>query len=311
MLPSFLRFARLPNVSSLEHKSMALVAKRRIYNLMVLSKFRLSTMIAFTSYTGFALFSESLLSKQALSIYLGTLLTSFSASTLNQVIEKDLDRLMKRTGKRPVAIDTLSKRFSCLYALSCGAAGVLLLLHSGTARSAALSFSNIILYAFIYTPLKRFTHLNTLVGSIVGAIPPLIGTTAIFASSLPLDAYFLPLVIFLWQFPHFNSLSFLCSKDYANAGYIMAINNNSRFVIGSTFASSVALFLAAFALYFTCDTGALQLCELTALNGIMVLFTMRFLKNMNTASSKALFRYSLLYLPLVITVMLANKNPRH
>lgn len=159
---------------------------------------------------------------------LGTAFCSASANSFNQISEVPLDAQMNRTRNRVLVRRALTPLHAAGFGLSVGVAGVGMLYHMVNPLTASLGLANILLYAGIYTPLKRISIVNTWVGSLVGAIPPLMGWTAstnaldlTLNSATSLGAWGLVALMFAWQFPHFNSLAHSLRHDYAKAGYYM------------------------------------------------------------------------------------------
>jgi protoheme IX farnesyltransferase len=146
--------------------------------------------------------------------------TAASASTFNQLLERDTDALMQRTRNRPLVTGAISVRDAVLFAASLGAVGVVgLAVHFG-ALAALLALATLTSYVLVYTPLKRQTTLNTAVGALPGAMPPLLGYVAA-AGELGPWAWALFAVLFAWQFPHFLAIAWLYREDYARAGHQM------------------------------------------------------------------------------------------
>ncbi|KAK1442730.1 protohem IX farnesyltransferase like protein [Babesia gibsoni] len=151
----------------------------------------------------------------------GIYLCSSAAHVFNQIIERKTDALMIRTCNRPLAAGNLSPNVASIIGLGCAAAGSSLLHLTGSHVAAPLALVNIALYSCIYTPLKRKTEWNTHVGSVVGAIPPLIGYAAAGGGLTCCDPWLLFGIMYVWQLPHFYSLAWLHRKDYLNAGLQM------------------------------------------------------------------------------------------
>lgn len=226
--------------------------RRIVATYLSLSKPRLSFLIVLTSTAAYSLYpipdilttTASLASATTLSAstltfaYLttGTFLSSASANTLNMLFEPKYDALMTRTRNRPLVRKLVTPAAASLFAFTTGTAGLSLLYLGTNPTVAALSAFNIFLYAGIYTPLKRASVLNTWVGAIVGAIPPLMGWAAAAGQSATaehhswqdllfteeaLGGWLLAGLLFAWQFPHFNALSHSIKDEYRNAGYRM------------------------------------------------------------------------------------------
>jgi protoheme IX farnesyltransferase len=150
----------------------------------------------------------------------GTALSAAGASALNQWIERDLDALMPRTADRPLPARRMHPSDALLFGLLCCASGVALLALLANALTALLSFLTIVTYALAYTPMKRVSELNTLVGAVPGALPPLLGWTAA-TGQASLGGWILFLILWFWQMPHFLGIAWMYKEQYALAGFKM------------------------------------------------------------------------------------------
>ncbi|CCK72274.1 protoheme IX farnesyltransferase KNAG_0J01930 [Huiozyma naganishii CBS 8797] len=192
-----------------------------------LTKPRLTTLVMLSAICSYALSPQAASLGQLICLTTGTLLTSGAANAINMGREPDFDRQMLRTQARPVVRGLVSPKQA--YAFSCliGLAGTATLYYGVNPTVALLAAANIPLYAWLYTSLKRVSIVNTWVGALVGAIPPLMGWAA--ASSLEDPAaWCLAALLYCWQFPHFNALSHSVRMQYRNAGYRMTAWVNPR-----------------------------------------------------------------------------------
>ncbi|TFY72035.1 hypothetical protein EVG20_g963 [Dentipellis fragilis] len=239
-----------PTVPLTAYKDVpALTPSRLLTVYSQLSKSRLSVLVVLTAMSGVALSPLHASVPVLLSTALGTMLCSASANTLNQIQEIPFDAQMARTRNRPLVRRAISPVHAAGFAVATGISGGALLWTMVNPITAILGVSNIALYAGLYTWMKRRTIWNTWVGAVVGALPPLMGWTAcggqllpsasypiatflpsfLSASSVPdlmaidnpLAAFALFMLLFSWQFPHFNALSHLVRGSYAQAGYRM------------------------------------------------------------------------------------------
>ena len=185
-----------------------------------LLKFRLAATVAFSSAIGYLLGVKELEIGKALLVMLGGLLVTGSANTINQIFEKDLDKLMKRTAQRPIPTGVISIAEGWAFALATGLAGLGLLAYFFNPLAAALSLLSLILYGFIYTPLKTISPICVAVGAIPGGMPPLIGWVAA-TGVLGVQAWILFGIQFMWQFPHFWAIAWVLDDDYKKAGFKM------------------------------------------------------------------------------------------
>jgi heme o synthase len=198
-------------------------------DLLVLTKPRIVALVAITAAAGYALGLRALPPGQfpasspaatwwvLLHTVIGTALVAGGTSALNQVVERDVDALMRRTAQRPLPAGRMSARTAWFFAWTISVLGIAELRLFVNATTALLAAATLLLYVYVYTPLKRRTPLSTLVGAIPGALPIVGGWTA---SGAPLDARPVVLfaILFMWQLPHFLALSWIYREDYARAG---------------------------------------------------------------------------------------------
>lgn len=186
-----------------------------------LSKARLSILVVATSGAGYILGGGQAIDFAGLCwTCAGTMMVAASANSLNQVFEVHNDALMKRTSQRPLPSGRISVLHAITWASSVGLAGTTLLAWKTNTLAAVLAASNLLLYAFVYTPLKQVHPVNTWVGAVVGAIPPLLGWAAA-SGEISLNGMVLPAALYFWQIPHFMALAYLCRNDYAAGGFKM------------------------------------------------------------------------------------------
>lgn len=188
---------------------------------LVLAKARIVALVLVTTAAGFLLGSRGEVDLARLAaVLVGTALAAAGAGALNQVMERRADALMRRTAMRPVAAGRIAPRPGLLFGLALGAGGVAWLALLVNLLTAALGLATIVLYLGAYTPLKSRTALNTLVGAVPGAIPPVMGWTAATGSIDP-GAWALFGILYLWQLPHFLAIAWMYREDYARAGFPM------------------------------------------------------------------------------------------
>ncbi|MCJ1375372.1 Protoheme IX farnesyltransferase, mitochondrial [Loxospora ochrophaea] len=245
--PSNIRKSRPPDLSDPTVISQSASLRRLVTPYFTLAKPRLTFLMVLTTTTAYSLYPVSplLLSTTTISPSLspltllflttGTFLSSSSANALNMLFESRHDAKMPRTSTRPLVHGLLSKRSALLFAVATGTLGLSALYVGVNPTVAFLSALTIFLYAGIYTPLKRKSVLNTWVGAVVGGIPPLMGWVAaagetatstdswrdLLFSESSLGGWLLSSLLFAWQFPHFNALSWSIREEYKNAGYRM------------------------------------------------------------------------------------------
>ena len=200
--------------------SFALASKGKDYFL--LTKFTLSFVVVFSAVISYLLAPNvSFDLGQVLLLFAGGMLVTGSSNAINQILERKTDAMMMRTAGRPVASGRMTAGEAWSFAGIIGALGVLIM-YSFSTEAAVLSFISLILYGFVYTPLKKVNSIAVLVGAIPGALPCLIGWVASFETGNEnswTGGWILFAIQFLWQFPHFWAIAWVAHKDYSAAGF--------------------------------------------------------------------------------------------
>lgn len=273
-----------------------------------LLKFRLSFTVAFSSAIGFILGRPVASYIDIALVMLGGLLVTGSANIINQIIEKDLDKMMKRTAKRPLPTGELNVQQAIIWCIIIGAIGLAILAFKFNILSAALSLLSLVLYGFVYTPLKRISPICVFVGAIPGAMPPLIGWVAA-TGLLGAEAWVLFGIQFIWQFPHFWAIAWVLDDDYKKAGFKMlpmagGKNLKTAFQIMIYTLMLIPLSLLPMQFGMTGTTSAL----IAVVCGVLFLAQTFYL--MRTCSKKAAMNImfgSFLYLPIVQIAFVLDK----
>lgn len=287
-------------------RSASLVATRRVADYVELAKPRIAVMALVTVAAGFVLASDGSVDLVLLAHTLfGTGMLAAGASTLNQVVEKNTDALMRRTQNRPLPAGRLAAWEALAFGGLLAVGGLNYLAILVNPLTGLLGAATLVLYVFVYTLLKRRTTLNTAIGAVAGALPPVMGWAAA-GESLEPAAWSLFFILFLWQFPHFLAIAWIHRDDYARAGLKMLSvldpqgGMTGRQMIGYTLAlvpvslSPTLLALAGAAYFF----GAICL-------GLMFLaYAVRFACDVSDASARNLLRASLVYLPALLILLL-------
>lgn len=193
-----------------------------------LVKLRLSMLVVFSAAIGFSLASTGVFDWYKFTILvIGGFFVTGSANGLNQVIERNLDKLMKRTAGRPLPTGVLSVTEALTFSLILGIAGISLLYFATNPLTAFLALCSLLSYAFVYTPLKQYTSFSVFVGAIPGALPPMLGWVAA-TGTLGYEAWILFAVQFVWQFPHFWAIAWVLDDDYKLAGFRLLPSSGGR-----------------------------------------------------------------------------------
>ncbi|XP_061357963.1 protoheme IX farnesyltransferase, mitochondrial [Gastrolobium bilobum] len=275
-----------------------------------LSKARLSMLVVATSGTGFVLGSGSAVDLSALSwTCLGTMMVAASANSLNQVFEINNDAKMKRTCQRPLPSGRISIPHAVSWASSVGLAGTALLATQANMLAAGLAASNLILYAFVYTPLKQIHPVNTWVGAVVGAIPPLLGWAAA-SGDISLNGLILPAALYFWQLPHFMALAYMCRDDYAAGGFRMysLADPTGRRTALVALRNSIYLIPLGFLAYDWGVTSGWFCLESTVLTLAISAAAFSFYRDRTKEKARRMFHASLLYLPVFMSGLIIHRR---
>ncbi|MBX9742807.1 MAG: heme o synthase [Chthoniobacterales bacterium] len=278
-------------------------------DFMELVKARLSLLVLLTTLVGFLLGWNGPIDYVLLSATLiGTALSACGASALNQWWERSFDALMKRTKDRPLPAKRLHPRDALLFAFFCFLFGTALLALFVNLLSAVLAVTTVVIYVVMYTPMKRYSTLNTLLGAVPGALPPLIGWTAA-TGSVGLVGIVLFLILWFWQMPHFLAIAWLYREDYAAAGFRMLSVDDPDGVITSRQALLYSLGLLAVSLLPTLIgiTTLLYFVVAFILGGLFALAALFFALNRTKKNARRLFFASIIYLPLILGAVLFCK----
>ncbi|KAI6191301.1 Heme O synthase [Aphelenchoides bicaudatus] len=275
----------------------------RIGAYLQLSKHRLTMLVTMTAMSGALMVPVELNASTILACAVGTTLMSASANSLNQYLEIPYDAQMKRTQSRVLVIHRLSPLDAIIFASGSALVGGAILYSGCNLLTASLGLLNIFLYSGVYTPMKRYHVGCTWVGALVGAIPPLMGYAAL-TGSLDARALVLAAILFSWQFPHFNGLSWNLRGDYSRAGYHVMCVKDEGLCRRTTLRHALFLLgfcsIAAPLSHLTTSTFALSSLPV---NAAFIYLSYKFYKQPDAKTSRNLFRYSLIYLPLIMILM--------
>jgi protoheme IX farnesyltransferase len=240
----------------------------------------------------------------------GTALVAGGAGALNQWLERARDARMRRTANRALPSGRITASEAALFGGSLVLLGTGMLLVGANALSAVLAFVTFLLYVFVYTPLKPWTSLNTVVGAVPGALPPLIGWGAA-TGRLGLEAWSLFLIVFLWQFPHFLAIAWIYRDDYQRAGFRMLTAGDSSGVRTSRQAVSYALALIPVGLLPAAIglAGPIYFAGALVLGIVYLADAVRFWLEVSDLRARRMLWASFVYLPVVLILLLLNPSP--
>ena len=284
-------------------------ALRWMSDVSELCKARITFMVLITTAVGFLLGWRGPLNLlYFLQALCGTGLAASGAAALNQVFEVELDGRMRRTCNRPLPGRRMTLDEGLIIGIFCSVAGILWLSFAINFYSAILCAITIGTYVFVYTPLKRVTTLNTIVGAIPGALPPVIGWTAA-RGHADFASWVLFAIMFLWQMPHFLAISWLYREDYKRAGFVMLTGSDPDcrvtgrqaliYTMGLTSVSLLPAVLQLTTFWY------LPIAAMTG--GYFIWMAFRFAITGTEQAARKLFVASIVYLPVTLAAIVFTR----
>jgi len=284
--------------------SSELVKTSRFSDYIQFSKLRLSLLVVFSSAMGFLMGPENEGFYAYFPLLVGGFLVVVSSNGINQIIERDYDKLMVRTNNRPVATGRMSVNEAVVICFATGILGLYLLFQLNIV-AAFLGFISLLSYGFFYTPMKRVSPISVFIGAFPGALPALIGYVASFGSDISSIDWSLGLILFslqfVWQFPHFWSIAWLLHDDYARAGFKMlphASSPNKNAAIQIAIYTFILMPLALVP-YFEGYLGWISTVILFLMGVYMTWLSFKLVQDGSAKNAKMLMFGSFLYLPVV------------
>lgn len=274
-----------------------------------LIKARLTFLVVLTTLVGFYLGSPNhvdyLLMLHAV---LGTALVASGAAALNQLLEREYDAKMRRTKDRPLPSGRLQPTTVMVFGGVCACAGLLDLALAVNLTTSVIGAISLLSYLFIYTPLKRMTWLNTAVGAVPGALPPLMGWTAA-RGELSLAGWALFAILAFWQLPHFLAIAWMYREEYEKAGFKMlpVIDPQGHRTGRQAISHTLGLLPVSLCPFLFHVTGLFYLVAALVLGLAFLWFAVQFARHMTIPRARQLFFVSILYLPLLLVMMVLDK----
>ena len=243
---------------------------------------------------------------------IGTALTSGGSGALNHYLERDTDALMERTKNRPIPAGIISPINALMFGILLVLCGSTLLVWKINTLTGFLSILTAFLYILVYTPMKKITWLNTSVGSIPGAIPPLGGWAAA-TGHLDFGAWVLFFIMFLWQHPHFFAIAWMCQKDYAKAGFKMlpVMEKDGTRTVRQIFWHLTLLIPVSMFLYIIGDSGWIYAIGVFMLSLIFSISAVPLAFRRTNKNAKLILKASVLYLPALLILIIIDKMYYH
>jgi heme o synthase len=287
----------------------AAVTQHRLADFVMLTKPRLNLLVLVTTLAGLYLASPSGVEAALLvNTLVGTAFVAGGAAALNQVWERKTDALMRRTRTRPLPGGRLGTAEGTWFGLLLSALGLVQLAVAVNGTAAAVAAATLVSYVLVYTPLKLRTSVATLVGAIPGALPPVIGWTAA-TGRITLPALVLFGIVFCWQMPHFFAIAWLYRDDYARAGVplLPVLEPDGRRTGQQALIYSAALWPVSMLPAVVGLAGIPYAIVATVLGLLFVWLSLRFAQQRSMATARALFLFSITYLPILLSALVASR----
>ncbi len=281
-----------------------------------LTKPRITLLVLVTAYLGYYLGLRSqgdhMVSVESWLILfyliLGTWATSAGAAVLNQVIERRHDAKMARTKNRPLVIGKISPMNALVFGMVLSLGGYVFLYYLINPLTAWISAATVFLYILIYTPSKRISTWNTIIGSIPGALPPVGGWVAATGSLAP-PAWILFGILFCWQMPHFLAIAIIYAADYEKGGFKMlpSIYPESKRTSYVILFFTVALLITSLGLYILKVGGIVYAVGAALLGVAFFMVALKVIMESNKKNARRLMLASIIYLPLLLIIILIER----
>jgi len=284
--------------------------KSRVAVYLELIKARLTTLVLLTTAAGFYVGGQGPLDCRLMFHALwGTALLASGAAALNQLLEWSHDGKMQRTRQRPLPSGRLQPETVLIFGTGCALAGLLYLALAVNLSTSLLGAFSLATYLFVYTPLKRVTWLNTLVGAVPGGLPPLMGWTAA-RGEVTAEGWALFAIQAFWQLPHFLAIAWMYRDEYAKAGFVMlpVVDPQGHRTGRQAVSHTLALVSASLCPFWFGLAGPVYLAGAAVLGLVFLWFAVQFARRLTIPSARQLFCASVLYLPLLLGLMVWDKR---
>jgi len=283
--------------------------KGKMADYLELTKPRVTFMVLVSVLAGFYLGTrDSINWILLLNAILGTWLVAGGTNALNQLIERDIDSVMKRTQKRPIPSGRLTAKQVGIFAASISIIGISHLCVTVNLLTGFLAALTLISYVFVYTPLKRKTSLSTIIGAVPGALPAMGGWTAV-TGEIGGGAWALFFILFFWQLPHFLAIAWIYKEDYERGGFpvlpVIDVDGDltgRQIIVNCLALISVSLLPTVLGL-----TGAVYFVGALVLGILYLTSGIRLARRKSNRCAKQLLHASIIYLPLLLTLMFIDK----
>jgi heme o synthase len=288
---------------------VAITFRQKLTDYNQLAKVRLTLLVVFSAVITYltAARGTEIVWFEVWMLALGGFLVVAASNGINQIIEKDFDKLMVRTANRPVATNRMSINEAAIASFVFGAAGVGIIALYLNPLCGLLSLASLASYAFIYTPLKRVSPISVFVGAFPGALPPLLGWVA-FSGSITIEALILFSIQFFWQFPHFWSIAWILDDDYKRAGFkMLPVQGRTKKSALQVLLFTIVLIPLGFWPTVEGFTGTISGIVGVISGVVLTYFSLKLYQTCEMKDARKLMFASFLYLPLVQIAYLIDR----
>ena len=272
----------------------------KLKTLVELTKFRLSSLVSFSAIFGYILAADKIDMVSLIVLAVSGYMVTGSSVINNQILEVEYDKKMERTKNRPIPTNRISSFNALIVSFVLMTLGLLLMSLYLNYLTAFISLISLLIYTFIYTPLKRVGPIAVFVGAIPGALPPLIGWVA-FSNMISLEAFIIFSIQFIWQFPHFWAIAWLCDEDYKKVGFKLLPNRGKKNLNTALNIMTYTLFLIPLGLLPTIFgiTGIISGTIAVVCAILFLIQTFKLIKDYSRKSALKIMFGSFIYLPIV------------
>jgi protoheme IX farnesyltransferase len=282
--------------------------RERIGVLFELLKFRLASLIAFSGAMGYCLGAREVETSKLVLFIIASIAITGAANIINQILEKDLDKMMKRTANRPLPSGRITVDMAIIWAVFLGIVSMAIFVFVFNLSTGLISLLSLVLYGFVYTPLKRVGPIAVFVGAFPGAFPPMIGWVAA-TNHFGLEPGILFAIQFFWQFPHFWAIAWVLDEDYKRAGFKLLPANGLKDLDTTLQIMIYTVFLLPIGWlpYELGMTGINSAFVATVFGVLFLAQTFHLMRTCTDKTARQLMFGSFIYLPIVQIAFLLDK----
>lgn len=279
----------------------------RLQDYAQLTKMRLASLVVFSAAMAFLLAPGSVNWNHFILLIIGGFLVTGASNGINQIMERDLDKLMTRTANRPLPGERMSVAEAFIISALMAVAGIFILTYYLNLYSGLLGMAALMSYTLAYTPLKRITPLSVFIGAIPGAIPPMLGWIAA-TGTISAEAWILFAIQFMWQFPHFWAIAWVLDDDYKRAGFnMLPTGERNKSAAFQTFIYTLSLIPVGLMPFLFQMSGWVSAVVITLAALYFSYRSYRLYREQSIEAARSVMFGSFIYLPIVMIAMVLDK----